>query len=228
MTVLVKEKELVVPGQILAEGGHYKVGANVIKDGEYYRSVVLGIYTGSGNTISTRPLTGKYYPHVGDLVIGKIIDVGLTMWRLDIGSPYEGVLFVSNATRRKFDPVRHDARKIYDVGDVVRAKIIAFDRTKDPSLTTLDRGLGKLSGGKIISVSPTKISRIIGHRGSMINIIKKYTRTNILVGQNGRIWVNGRSIDDEMKAIEAIRLVEKEALRSGLTDHIEEFLKQGK
>ncbi len=225
MTIFVKEKELIVPGQILAEGNNYKVGNGVRKDGPYYRSVVFGIFTGSGNTISARALRGKYLPRVGDVVIGMVIDVGLTMWRLDIGSPYEGILFANNATTRKFDPVKHDARQIYDVGDVVRAKIIAFDRTKDPSLTTLERGLGKLTGGKIISVTPTKISRVIGHKGSMINIIKKYTKTNILIGQNGRIWIEGKSMEDEMKAIEAIKLVEKEALRQGLTDRIEQFLK---
>jgi len=133
-------------------------------------------------------------------------------------------LNANNATERRFDPVKDDTRKIFNVGDIILTKIINFDRTRDPSIITNERGLGKLRGGRLIEIEATHIPRVIGKKGTMINMVKRLTRTQIITGQNGRIWVQGKKIDDELKAIEAIRKIELEAHTQGLTDRIREML----
>ena len=53
-------------------------------------------------------------------------------------------------------------------GDMVAARIANFDRTRDPLITVSDRDLGKIDTGDLVSMSSSKIPRLIGKRGSMI------------------------------------------------------------
>lgn len=225
MTILVDKKDIVVPGQVVAEGDDYLIHRGIYKQDQKYFANTVGVFDVRKDKLQVRPLKGNYYPSVGDTVIGLIDDVMLTAWKVNIGGPYPAILLASNATRDNFDPIKDDTRKIYSYGDAIKAEIISFDRTKDPHLTTKFSRLGKLVGGRIIEFSPNIINRIIGRKGSMISLIKKMTNTKIVVGRNGRIWIRGQSLDDELRAIEAIRQVERESHLEGLTQRIEEMLK---
>ncbi|MBS7250265.1 MAG: RNA-binding protein, partial [Candidatus Freyarchaeota archaeon] len=167
---------------------------------------------------------GAYIPKVGDVVIGKVIDVKMTSWRIDINSPYQATMHPVNIFERRMDPLKEDLRRYFDVGDTLVAKIMAFDRTRAPLLTTKERGLGKLQGGYLVNILPTKIPRLIGRKGSMINMIKKETGCQIVIGQNGVVWVSGKSFEDEERVIKAIRQIEREAHTSGLTDRVRELI----
>ncbi len=112
------------------------------------------------------------------------------------------------------------------MGDFVLAKVTAFDRTRDPSLTTREPQLGRITHGQIVRVSPAKIPRVIGRKGSMINMLKKETRCNITVGQNGLISISGRNRGDERIAALAIQKIEEEAHTSGLTDRVSEMIRK--
>ncbi len=79
----------------------------------------------------------------------------------------------------------------------------------------------KLHGGTVIKVTPSKIPRIIGKAGSMINLIKERTRTDIFTGQNGYVWIRG---EDKALAIEAILTIDRESHTPGLTEKIEKML----
>lgn len=221
--VLIENHEIVVPGDLLAEG-RIKFGDGVLRVGNKYYATIIGLFQNKGDFIQVKALKGKYYPRPGDLVIGKIIDVGLTSWTVDISCPYSAILSANNATDKRIDPVKDDIKKIFDVGDIILTKIVSFDRNKDPTLITNERGLGKLRGGRVIEIEAAHIPRVIGKKGTMINMIKRLTRTQIITGQNGRIWVQGKKIEDELKAIEAIKKVEREAFTTGLTDRVREFL----
>jgi exosome complex component RRP4 len=117
---------------------------------------------------------------------------------------------------------------IFDVGDLVIAKIVACDRTRDPLLTVSDVGLGKIKRGQIVEITPTKIPRVIGRQGSMITMLKQETGCQITVGQNGVILVSGKSPEDEQLAVMALRKIEEESHTSGLTDRVTEMIKNEK
>ena len=221
--VKVKNHEIVIPGDLLAEGS-IRYGEGVIRRGNLYYSTIVGLFQDKGDFIQVKALKGKYLPRPGDLVIGMIIEVGLTNWIVDIGSPYSAVLSANNATEKRFDPVKDDARKIFNIGDIILTKIISFDRTRDPQIITNERGLGKLRGGRVMEIEAAHIPRVIGKKGTMINMVKKLTRTQIITGQNGRIWIQGKKTEDELKAIETIKKIELEAHTQGLTDRIREML----
>ena len=104
-------------------------------------------------------------------------------------------------------------------------KMLQVDESKKLQITLNDRNLYKIRGGHIIDVEPSKVPRIIGRKGSMISIIKKYTRCRIFVGQNGRIWIDGDDTGIE-KVLQVINIIEDESLSYGLTNKIESFLKK--
>ena len=119
-------------------------------------------------------------------------------------------------------------KKIFDIGEILIAKVASCDRTRGPLLTVREPGLGKIKKGQLVHVTPTKIPRVIGKKGSMISMIKAETGCRILLGQNGLILVNGKSIDDEKLAVMALQKIERESHTSGLTDRVAEFLKKRK
>ncbi len=110
-----------------------------------------------------------------------------------------------------------------NVGDVILAKILMVDETMRFQVTLKDQGLRKLQDGQIVEISPSKVPRVIGKSGSMIQMIKGYTNCRIFVGQNGRIWLDGE-VDDIMHAIKAIQMIEQDAHSFGLTERVKEYL----
>jgi exosome complex component RRP4 len=77
-------------------------------------------------------------------------------------------------------------------------------------------------------VTPTKIPRVIGRKGSMISMIKQETGCQIILGLNGVVLVTGKNLEDEELAISAIKKIEEESHTSGLTDRITQLLKEKK
>jgi exosome complex component RRP4 len=109
-------------------------------------------------------------------------------------------------------------------GDLITARIIAFDRTRDPMLTVQDRDLGKIPRGESLRISATRVPRLIGKRGSMIQTIEQATQTRVIIGQNGVVVVTGRNHDGIDLAVKAIKVVEEEAHTSNLTQRIKALL----
>jgi len=226
--VFVKPRELVVPGTLLAQGP-FKAGRGTFREGNRIYSTVVGLVEVRGDLIRVIPLEGPYMPEVGDNVLGKIVDVRFSNWAVDIGAPYEASLRVQDATEERIDLARTDLRKIFDIGDIIYAKVKTYNEVNQIDLTT--RGMpfrgGPLRGGQLVVITPSKVPRVIGKGGSMINMIKKLTGTRIIVGQNGWVWVSGKKPELENLAVEAILKVNRESHTQGLTDRVKELLLSG-
>jgi exosome complex component RRP4 len=117
--------------------------------------------------------------------------------------------------------------EVLNIGDAVIAKIWNMG-SRGIDLSVKMRGFGKLHDGMIFEVNCNKIPRIIGKEGSMINLIKENTGCNISVGQNGWIWIKGESVDMELFARKAIKYVEANATKEGLTDEVIKWFEENK
>jgi len=137
-------------------------------------------------------------------------------------------LRASDVLSRPFKPQKDDLPQVLDAGDLVVAKIVSYDRTHDPQLTVAEPGLGKITRGQIIKVTPTKIPRVIGRKGSMISMIKQETGCNIILGLNGVVLITGKTLEDEHLALSAILKIEQESHTSGLTYRIIQMLREEK
>jgi exosome complex component RRP4 len=91
-------------------------------------------------------------------------------------------------------------------------------------LTVQDRDLGKVPRGELLHISATRVPRLIGKRGSMIQTIEQATQTRVLIGQNGIVVVTGRNPDGILLAVRAIKMVEEEAHTANLTQRIKVLL----
>jgi exosome complex component RRP4 len=227
MSINIQKRDLVIPGEVLASG-NYISGSNTVKEGEEILATKVGLADIASNRISVVALEGCYIPSVDDTVVGRVRDIGLSGWDVDIDAPYHAMLPVSEAVDRRKEHVRRDLSNILSVGDMIISKIIAFDRTRDPLLTIRGQGLGRITSGRIIKISSSKVPRLIGRKGSMISMIKKETESQIIVGQNGRILVSSKSPPKEQVAIAAIYKIEREAHLNGLTDRVRETIRRNK
>ncbi|MEM2026455.1 MAG: exosome complex RNA-binding protein Rrp4 [Candidatus Bathyarchaeia archaeon] len=222
-----ENRQIVTPGELLAEGD-YIAGSNTYKEGLKIYASRLGLVEYEERTVQVIALNSVYIPSPGDQVIGKIEDINVNGWTVDINSPYKGILRANDAFNKPFKQQRDNLANLLDVGDLILAKVVAFDRTIDPILTIREPGLGKITQGQIVRVSPAKVPRIIGRKASMINMIKRETECKIIVGRNGIVLVSGPSPENERLAILAIERIAQEAHTSGLTDRIAEMIKREK
>ena len=233
MELLVKKNSLVIPGDLIARGdkifpgdGSYRIKTED-RTSEIF-AAMIGLVKVSKNRVGVVPLEGCYIPLEGDVIIGKVVKTGITSWNIDIRGPYTGILSVNDVIDRNFDPTKENLGKFLQLGDIVKAQITKFDRTRDPMLTMNGRGLRKLDFGRLIEVDPVKIPRIIGKRGSMIQMLKNVTGAYINVGQNGRVVIKAKSLTMENLVIECLRKIELEAHTSGLTDRMRLYLEKRK
>ena len=214
--IYVENKDLVIPGQVLSDDEYYP-GRGTFKENDKICSSLMGHVSLRNKKIRVVPLKSKYVPKKGDVVIGKIDDIRFSMWNVDINSPYSGILPASEVFGRE----KKELEKVFDVGDVLFLRVIDVDEVKKAKLGLKGRGMGKFKDGILVNISPTKVPRLIGKKGSMINMIKNETECKIVVGQNGLVWVSG-SPEMERLTKETIEFIEEHAHTSGLTNCVKE------
>lgn len=220
MAILKNERDLVVPGDVLAEGLDYLPGYGAFREGDKILAKNVGVVAVRERNIGVVALSGRYMPKVGDKLIGEVLDVQMSTWFLDINSPYQASLSIGEASEEYVERGA-DLSRFFDVGDVLYAKIISVSKHKNIQLTMKDVMCKKLRGGKIVNITPSKVPRLIGKAGSMISMIKEKTGCNIVIGQNGRVWIKG---ENEDLATQAVLMVDEKSHLDGLTNKVTEFL----
>ncbi len=221
--LFVSNRELVVPGKLLAEGNYVAGEGAFVEDGKIFSSVV-GLTEIRERSVSVISLQGRYIPRRGDKVIGIVVDTHPYGWILDLNSPYTGNLLASELVGRRIDIFKEDLSKLLRMGDAVLAEVREVDDRWRVFLSPLQRG--RIKEGRLVEISPAKVPRVIGRRGSMLRVLQETTGCRLEVGINGRILVKGRDPDKVNAVVEAILLIEKEAHLSGLTDRIKAKLEK--
>jgi exosome complex component RRP4 len=230
------DRQFVVPGELIGE--KLNADGSIFREDGKVISTVKGLSRNTKGGVSVIPLNGVYKPKAGDMVLGVVEHDFGGIYALDISSPYRCILRPRSpgmgagdrrGPRNKRDMGRENRYgrnqrdsmpepESYKIGDLVSAKISSVDEVYEAQLT----GPRILEGGYVISVKPARVPRIIGKKKSMIEIIRNYTGSRISVGQNGLIWIKEGNLP---LAIRALRMVEENAYKSGLTDRIGEFLR---
>ncbi|RZN14507.1 MAG: S1 RNA-binding domain-containing protein [Methanosarcinales archaeon] len=211
------KRQIIIPGDVLSEDAGIAGDGTYVRDGKVYASL-YGILS-EHNKIKVVPLSGKYMPARGDIVIGIVKEVTFSNWIVDIGSPYDGLLHISEYPQRINS---EDMSKHLKVGETILTQVKEFDPMMKVELTIRNRKLKTIRSGRIFELSPSKIPRLIGHGGSMISLIKKETNCSIIAGENGRVWIEGSDCNIDF-AIDAITKIEQESHIPGLTNRLYDF-----
>jgi exosome complex component RRP4 len=211
-------RDIVIPGECL--GREHRPGWGAYQDGDSVYSKHLGIKSIRSGFMNIIPINGRYSPKAGDNVIGIVQDIGPSSWFVDINAAYPSPLHVNDTPWRvEFG----DTASHLTLGDVALLKIKHVDETMFCQVTMKEQGLRKLANGQIIDMAPSKVPRIIGKGGSMINMLKERTGCRIYTGQNGRVWIDGA---EKMMflAIEAAEIIMRDTQTPGLTERVKQLL----
>jgi exosome complex component RRP4 len=196
-------KKIVLPGEKVFDSPKRTEGT-FVEGGKTFASTVSVL---SGEHLI--PLKGHYVPKVSDYVIGVVEQERFNGYEVQINSPYYGELS------------SRESREEFKVGDVISAKIVAVNEVNEAILVEPRR----FWGGEILEIEHVKVPRVIGKNASMLQLLKQYTKTEVFVGRNGRIYLRG---GDTALASLAILKICREAHTSGLTDRMKEFLEKEK
>jgi len=82
-----KHSSIVTPGEIITDDpqwmrGH---GTYVPTGSTEIVATVAGTVQKTNKLLSVRPIRARYTPEIGDLVVGRIIEVQSKRWRVDVG-----------------------------------------------------------------------------------------------------------------------------------------------
>jgi exosome complex component RRP4 len=217
------KRKYVIPGDVVTTGP-FRPEQNTVLEGNKIISTTIGISEIYDDSVRVIPLTGKYIPKINDLVIGKVNSHTSLSWELDINSCYVGFLPAQDVFGRDFSAHADELATKLRTGDLVAARIANFDRTRDPLVSISDRDLGKIDSGVLMEISPSKVPRLIGKKGSMIQMIEEATDAAVTIGQNGWVVVSCESTEGLLKAKKAIQMVNEQAHVANLTDQVKEML----
>jgi len=214
-------KDIVTPGEVVYEHKALYAGSGVYGENGKIYSKYFGTVRFGDNSVQVRPMHGRYMPEEGDIVIGEVTRVSYSRWTIEFNSPYEGSLNIADATDEYVDLDEDDLADFYDVGDAVAIKIKSVTKSKDVDLSMEDKRCKKLEGGRVIETPPSKVPRVIGKKGTMIKQVTNKTGANVIVGQNGQVWIKGENAN---LAAKAVHKIVEEAHTDGLTEKIGDFL----
>jgi len=212
------QNQFVLPGDTIVTGD-YTPEQNVIIDGDRAISTTVGFSEVNDNRVGVISLTGFYIPKIDDLVIGKVISFSALSWEIDINSYYSAILPASDIFGRDFTSSRDNLSLKLAKGDLIAARIVNTG-SREPLITISGQDLGKIDSGELVKISPSKVPRLIGKQGSMIQAIEGATNSSITIGQNGWVIVSNDETNGLLKAVEAIRLVDEQAHVANLTDKV--------
>lgn len=216
------QRKIVVPGEVIVSGEDYLPGEGTRREGENILASRFGLAEEAGRVVRVIPIFGAFIPRRNNVVIGRVIDITFAGWLVEIDCASNSFLSIEESPRY----INRDEMDQYlAIGDVIAAKIWSV-KSKGIDLTLKGKGLGKLEGGFIFRIIPSRVPRVIGREGSMVSLIKDKTGCNIVVGQNGWIWVKGPNVDAEIKARRAIEFVADKVHINGLTEKVEEWFEE--
>lgn len=159
-------------------GFHFRLSASV-----------AGLVERVNKLISVKPFKTRYNGEVGDVVVGRIVEVGQKRWRLDTHTRLDSILLLSAVNlpggelRRRSTKDELLMRSYMVEGDLVVAEVQAAFSDSSLSLHTRNLKYGKLSQGILIEVSPSLVKRCKTHMHNLT------CGANVILGNNGYIWI---------------------------------------
>eukprot|EP01083_Nonionella_stella_P034333 93982_1 len=191
------------PGEvIIPEQGFLRGHGTMVEAGNLV-SVVSGFVEKTNKLISVIPLNSRYRGDVGDVVVGRIAEVGDKRWKVDLHGMQHSVLQLSSihlpggAQRRRTAEDALQMRDFFVEGDLISAEVQKIYRDDSIALHTRSTKYGKLMGGCFISVPQSLVRRAKQH------FIALKCGVDIILGNNGYIWITNSKSEEEKRSLSA-------------------------
>lgn len=166
-----------------------------------------------------RPLRARYTPEVGDLVVGRIVEVQSKRWRVDVGSvqlaqlPLSAINLPGGIQRRRTETDELAIRSFFAEGDLLVAEVQQIYPDGGAVLHTRSLKYGKLRNGAFLAVSGT------GGGGGVVRSRRQVwtmeigtmgsgggdgaAKIDVVLGVNGYVWISKHVEDQSLAAAAA-------------------------
>lgn len=124
-------------------------------------ATVAGTVQKTNKLLSVHPLRARYTPEIGDLVVGRIVEVQSRRWKVDVAAPLLAQLPLSainlpgGILRRRTSADELQIRTFFSEGDLVVAEVQSVHQDGSASLHTRSLKYGKLRNGVFLAVTGT-------------------------------------------------------------------------
>lgn len=170
-----------------------------------YSSTITATLAGplrkTNKLLSVAPLRARYTPEIGDLVVGRIVEVQKNRWKVDVAAPLLAQLPLSSINlpggvlRRRTTADELQMRNYFQEGDLLVAEVQQVgSNDATASLHTRSLKYGKLRNGTFLAVSGT------GGGGGVVRSRRQVFTINsgaqgggdvdVILGVNGYIWLS--------------------------------------
>lgn len=181
-------------------------GTYVPTETQAITSSLAGTLTKTNKLLSVRPLRARYNPEIGDLVVGRIVEVQAKRWRVDVAASQLAILQISainlpgGILRKRTETDELQIRSFFAEGDLVVAEVQQLFQDGAASLHTRSLKYGKLRNGVFVGVSGT------GGGGGVVRSKRQLWtmetanaggKVDVLLGVNGYIWIS-KHIESEV------------------------------
>ncbi|KAH8784959.1 hypothetical protein F5883DRAFT_533849 [Diaporthe sp. PMI_573] len=172
-------------------------------------SSLAGVITRTNKLLSVRPLRARYTPEVGDLVVGRIVEVQSKRWRVDVGSvqlaglPLSAINLPGGIQRRRTETDELAIRSFFAEGDLLVAEVQQLYADGGAVLHTRSLRYGKLRNGVFLAVTGT------GGGGGVVRSRRQVwtmevgalqSKVDIVLGVNGYVWISKHVEDQSLAA----------------------------
>lgn len=140
----------------------------------------------------------RYTGEIGDVVVGRIIEVGQKRWKVDTFSKLNSTLMLSSINlpggvlRRRSAEDELMMRSYFKEGDLISAEVQSIFSDGSLSLHTRSLKYGKLSQGCLVTVAPALIKRRKTHFQNLP------CGASLILGNNGYVWIGPLTPEDQL------------------------------
>uniref|UniRef100_A0A1D1XD81 Exosome complex component rrp4 n=1 Tax=Anthurium amnicola TaxID=1678845 RepID=A0A1D1XD81_9ARAE len=165
-------------------------------------ATLCGVVERVNKLVYVRTLRARYKPEIGDVIVGRVIEVATKHWRLEINFSQDAVLLLSSMNlpdgiqRRRTAIDELNMRSIFEENDVICAEVRGFQHDGSLHLQARSHKYGKLKRGQLLTVTPYLVKR----RKQHFHHLERYG-VDLIMGCNGFIWV-GEHVEAGENAVE--------------------------
>ncbi|KAF3173702.1 exosome non-catalytic core subunit rrp4 [Orbilia oligospora] len=231
---------IVTPGEVVTEDpqwmrGHGTYLSQPLAPGgsQSIVSSLAGTISKTNKLLSIRALKFRYVPEIGDLVVGRILEVQTKRWRVDIAAPHSATLLLSSINlpggilRKRTSTDELQIRTFFSEGDLLVAEVQTLSNDGLASLHTRSLKYGKLRNGVFMTIDAGMVRRMKSHVLTM-NTSNGGGEVDIYLGVNGYIYIAKHTTPltesggPEGKSVSITRLEEEasEAIYSNVNEEI--------
>eukprot|EP00039_Didymoeca_costata_P003227 m.66204 g.66204 ORF g.66204 m.66204 type:complete len:296 (+) comp11789_c0_seq2:153-1040(+) len=187
-------KHIVTPGSRITDDKGFIRGHGTFMEGGELCASLAGAVERVNKLIFVRPLKSRYVGEVGDVVVGRITDVGQKKWKVDCHGRTDAILMLSSVNlpggvlRRRGAEDELMMRQFFVEGDVITCEVQSLYHDGTVSLHTRSLKYGKMQNGSYFEVPCALVRRCKNHFHMLP------CGVGVVLGNNGYIWV-GVSLD---------------------------------